>query len=136
MICGTLLGAVRYGGRIPGDDDIDVALLREDYNKLLEYSDEFFGEYFLQTPWNDNCFYGGYLKLRNTNTTAIHPQNWWVDCCEGIGIDIFPLDSGYKNNILENGKKREYFYYKDFYLQKHMVFQEFQEHVFIYLESI
>lgn len=101
---GTLLGAVRCAGIIPGDDDIDVALSREDYNKLLTLGSEFSGEYFLQTPANDECFYGGYLKLRNKNTTAIHPQNWWTNCCEGIGIDIFPLDSGYADKAKERKK--------------------------------
>ena len=91
-IYGTLLGLVRDGGYIDGDDDIDVALMREDYDKLMALQPEFSGKYFLQTYANDNCFFGGYAKLRNTQTTAIHPQNWWADCCEGISIDIFPMD--------------------------------------------
>lgn len=102
---GTLLGTVRSAGIIPGDDDIDVALSREDYNKLLALEKEFTGEYFLQMPSNDECFYGGYLKLRNKNTTAVHPQNWWTNCCEGIGIDIFPLDSGFVNKGKERRKR-------------------------------
>ena len=54
---GTLLGVVRDGGMISGDDDIDVALPREDYDKLMKLTDEFSGKYFLQTPFNDDCFY-------------------------------------------------------------------------------
>lgn len=104
-IYGTLLGAVRNAGMISGDDDIDVALMREDFNKLLMLKNEFEGKYFLQTPENDNCFFGGYLKLRNKDTSAIHPQNWWVDCCEGISIDIFPLDYGFVDVKKEKRKQ-------------------------------
>lgn len=104
---GTLLGAVRRAGIVTGDDDIDVALSREDFNKLLTLQNEFTGQYFLQTPASDECFYGGYLKLRNTNTTALHPQNWWVNCCEGISIDIFPLDSGFSNARKEIRKRNK-----------------------------
>lgn len=111
-IYGTLLGAVRHGGVIPGDDDIDVALPREDYEKLLSLGEAFQEPYFLQTPWNDDCFFGGFLKLRNRNTTSIHPQNRWVECCEGIGIDIFPLDAGYRNQIREKWKEKRICFYQ------------------------
>ncbi|WP_286080161.1 LicD family protein [Parablautia intestinalis] len=104
---GTLLGAVRRAGIVTGDDDIDVALKREDFDKLLTLQDEFADPYFLQTPAGDECFYGGYLKLRNGSTTALHPQNWWVNCCEGISIDIFPLDSGFSNVKKEAAKRRK-----------------------------
>jgi len=107
LIYGTLLGAVRTGGIIPGDDDIDVALPREDYDKLMELGNEFEDSYFLQTMASDNCFYGGYTKLRRRDTTAINPQNWWIDCCEGIGIDIFPLDRGFIDKAREKRKKRQ-----------------------------
>lgn len=104
---GTLLGLMRDGGIISGDDDIDVALSREDYDKLLELADEFTDIYFLQSPYNDECFFGGYMKLRNRETTAIHPQNWWADCCEGISIDIFPIDISYRDIKKENRKRRK-----------------------------
>ncbi len=106
-IYGTLLGLVRDGGYIEGDDDIDVALMREDYDKLMSLQSEFTGKYFLQTYANDNCFFGGYAKLRNTQTTAIHPQNWWADCCEGISIDIFPLDYTYSDKKKEKQRIRK-----------------------------
>lgn len=95
LIYGSLLGAVRHGGMIPWDDDIDVAFLREDYDKILSIADkEFTGRFFLQTPLNDkNSFYGGYLKLRNNETVALEKKNWGKDCSNGVSIDIFPLDN-------------------------------------------
>lgn len=107
LIYGSLLGAVREGGLIRGDDDVDVAFSREDYNKLMTLVDEFPEPYFLQTMENDNCFFGGYSKLRNKNTTAINPQNWWVNCCEGIFIDIFPMDYGFAEPKKEKRKRNK-----------------------------
>lgn len=107
LMYGTLLGAVRNGGMIQGDDDVDVAMTRADFDRLVSLQEEFEDPYFLQTPANDECFFGGYLKLRNRNTTAIHPQNWWVDCCEGISIDIFPIDGGYTDAEREERKQKE-----------------------------
>lgn len=107
LIYGSLLGAVRSGGMIAGDDDIDVALFREDYDKLVNLTDSFKNPYFLQNNYNDDCFYGGYIKLRNANTTAINPQNWYVNCCEGIFIDIFPIDKGYSSSVKEYFKLKK-----------------------------
>lgn len=112
MVYGTLLGAVRHGGVIPGDDDIDVALLREDYDKLLHLIEEFDGQYFLQTIDTDDAFFGGYIKLRNVKTTAVHEQNRWTKCVEGIGIDIFPIDVGFKNSFQEKVKLRKVCFYQ------------------------
>ncbi len=107
LFYGSLLGAVRHRGYIPGDDDIDVALLRGDYDRLLSLADRFPGAMFLQTPSNDDCFYGGYTKLRDTGTAALMPQNWWKSCCEGISIDIFPLDTVCADARKEKRKQRE-----------------------------
>ena len=105
-IYGTLLGIIRDGGMIPGDDDIDVAMVRDDYDKLLQLTGEFQGKYFLQTPYTDDCFFGGYSKLRNSDTTAISPQNHFVECNEGISIDIFPIDKAYTSKGKEKRKLR------------------------------
>lgn len=101
LVCGSALGAVKYGGFIPWDDDIDVALRREDYRQFIEKAPALLPPYyFLQTYRTDPQFPGFYCKLRDSRTTFIEKSVREIMMNHGVYIDVFPLD-GYPSDRRE-----------------------------------
>ena len=109
---GSLIGAVRHKGFIPWDDDMDICMLREDYEKLQDYLIAHPDERYEVMSYKNNLNYVyPFMKVQD-NYTYLLEEDVRIDSNMGIYVDIFPVDgyeddADFKNKMTKLIKKRQ-----------------------------
>lgn len=109
LSCGSLIGAVRHGGFIPWDDDIDVFMTLENYKKFSKVGQKCLGDKYFVQNWHTEKGYGNFwaqVRMNGTTSMPLKYKDW--DIHFGIHIDIFPV-IGIPDDLHKKQRQNKYF---------------------------
>lgn len=105
LVGGSALGAIRHNGFIPWDDDLDVGMLRNEYDLFLAAFDEIYHDkYLIMSPGNRNGVKTRFAKILKRGTLLKEFLSTQDDEKNGIFVDIFPIDNVPDSDIQKNIK--------------------------------